>query len=177
MDSKASDQLRNIDMENLDKYLSITQNKQIHENILTELLRSATFEKNRKLTMSTAKSILERFLPIKDLNELIEFCSSKNFILPWSEALAYYKSKPDLTLDEFKHIKGSNIVLRDIKSAVRSRSASKKLRNKSNEKSSSKKNKEKTDEKSEKKKKKERKEPKDDEKKTTSNFKLIFLLL
>lgn len=164
MDGKAPDQLRNVDMENLEKYLSITQDRQIHESILTELLRSATFEKNRKQTMTTARLILERFISPRDLNELIEFCSTKNFILPWSDALAYYKSRQDLTLDEFKKIKGSGIILRDINSAIRSRSASKKAKDKSKEKSSSKKTRESSNEKSEKKKTKGRKDPKDKEK-------------
>lgn len=164
MDGKAPDQLRNVDMENLEKYLSITQDKKIHENILTELLRSATFEKNRKQTMTTARQILERFVSPKDLNELIEFCLNKNFILPWSDALAYYKSRQDLTLDEFKKIKGSDIIFRDITSAIRSRSASKKAKNKSKEKSSSKKKRENSDEKSGKKKTKNRKDAKDKEK-------------
>lgn len=174
MEVKVPDQLRAIDIENLDKYLTVTQNKEIHENILTELLRSATFEKNRKQTMATAKSTLERYMSSRDLDELIKFCSSKNFILPWSDALANYKSRPDLTLDEFKDLRGSGVVLRDIKSAIRSRSASKKTKSKSKEKKEKNMN-----ENSEKKKKKNEKVLKDVEKKAkepTSNFWFTFFL-
>ncbi|CAF0708647.1 unnamed protein product [Brachionus calyciflorus] len=140
IDTKVNDQLRCIDMENLEKYLATTKNKQIREDILSELLRSATLEKNRPHTLSKARSILEKIVSTSDLDALIDFYASKNFKINWSDALNYYKTRPDITLDEFREIKGSGVILRDIKSAIRSDNSSKKTIN-------SKKKKEKTNKK------------------------------
>lgn len=47
MDAKISEQLREIDIENLGKYFQTSQDNTIKNDILSELLRSSAFEKSR----------------------------------------------------------------------------------------------------------------------------------
>lgn len=62
--------------------------------------------------MQASKGLLKKLTNLSeaDLDALINFVGSKNFKLSWQEALNFYKSRPDISLQEFQELKGSKAV-------------------------------------------------------------------
>jgi hypothetical protein len=107
-DPKIGDNMRVVDIENLEKYLAIAQDKELKEEILTELLRSAAHEKIRGETMKTALGLLEKFNKNANLNieGLVYFYETrklnvhKKLKLKYSEIVSMFLSNPAATLED-----------------------------------------------------------------------------
>jgi len=106
-----AESLRLIDLNHLGKYYPILKDPKQRHQILIELLRSACFEKTRKLVMKTSEKMLRDLTSFSDdfMTSLLDFYSSKKFatvtILSWSETLDLLKNKPAITTEEILTMK------------------------------------------------------------------------